>query len=596
MVEAFSLEGWITIAIFFAILILLIKEAFPPAVILLGGASLLLICGAITPAQFLSGFSRPIVFSLGMLCIVVKALHAVGLVDFLAHHMLPKKGSYRYRLMALMAPSSLLSTFLHTTPTVLMLTGIVRKWATSLGDSPSKYLMPLSMATICGGMCTLIGTSTNLVVDGLLKELNPKLGIGFFELGIVAFPALLATYCYVFSFGHRILPARRNPQDMMQEQTREFIAEFKIEEGCPWIGMRVEEASSRDFPEGCILQVERNGYFEDSPLPDFQMALGDRLVVSGEMAQIAKLHTMKGLSSIADPSFKIDVNAPHFSEVIVSINSYLIHRSLRDTRFRTRYNASVVAIYREGARVKGNIGDIILKSGDTLILLSNSPWPVDRHRNAEFYLISSNEELPLFKPKRALWVGLVLLGMVIAITGDAPLLTASLIAVALLLGTRMLTLRQAAMGVDWSLLLLVASAFSLAQALYNTGVATVLARGVMFTLGTNPHLLIGGIFLLTMIVTEVITNTAAALLIFPIAIETIRLAGYDSSLAFKAVAVTVALAASCSFLTPIGHQTNTIVYGPGGYHFGDYARFGAIPSLLQVLISTALIPLVWHFS
>ncbi|MBS0621609.1 MAG: SLC13 family permease [Verrucomicrobia bacterium] len=590
-----SWQGWITVGIFFAILALLIQEIFPPAIPILGGASLLLVCGAITPKEFLSGFASPVVFSLGMLCVVVKALHTVGLVDLLARRILPKTGSYRYRLMALMAPASFLAAFLHATPIVLMLTGIVRKWAVAIRESPSKYLMPLSMATICGGMCTLIGTSTNLVVDGLLKQLNPNLGIAFFELGMVAFPGLLLTYSYVFSWGHQILPTRRDPRDIVQEETREFISEFTVEEGCPLIKMSTEAALLRYFPEGNILQIERNGHLEDSPPLDFQIALGDRLVISGEMAQIARLHTIAGLSSVADPSFKIDVNAPHFAEVVVGINSYLINRSLRHIRFRTRYNASVVAIYREGARIKGSIRDIILKAGDTLMLLSNVPWPADRHRRVGLYPITYSQELPFFSLKKAIWVAFVLLGMVAAITIGIPLLIASLVAAALLLMTRMLTLRQAAAGIDWNLLLLVASAFALAQGLYTTGVATALAKGVMFALGTNHYLLIGGIFLLTMMVTEMITNTASALLVFPIAIETIRLAGYDSPLAFKAVAVTVALAASCSFLTPIGHQTNTIVYGPGGYRFGDYARFGAIPSVVQLLISTALIPLVWPF-
>jgi di/tricarboxylate transporter len=586
-------QGLVTIVVFVLVLIALIRELFSPDIVMLGGASVLVITGVISPHQFLIGFSRPIIFTLAMLFIVVSAIQAKGILTLLARFALPKKGGYRVRLAKIMLPITAVSAFLNNTPIVLMVTASIRRWAVERGESPSRYLMPVSIAAIFGGMCTLIGTAGNLVVDGLMREVNPASGFTFFELALVGIPCLVIGYLYLLTFGASLIPDRPDPAASAQAERRQFTAEFRVLPDSSLMGKSVSDVGRRYLHGEYLIEIRRSGVVIEAPSHDELIVEGDRLVFAGDVEQIAKVHAIPGLQSLADPKFELDVTSPHVAEVVVAVNSWLIGKTVRRANFRTYYGASVVAIYREGKRVGGSIGDTVLRAGDTLILLSNRPWTVTHHYAADFYPIKQAEEVPLFVPSRAAFVVAVLAAMVTAVVLGVPILISSLCAAGLLLVSRSVSLRQARSAVDWHLLLLVASAFGLGSALYSTGVALVIAKGVMVIVGYNPYLLIGGLFLLTMVFTEMITNTAAALMVFPIAMETVRVAGYDSLTAIKTVGVTIAIAASSSFLTPIGYQTNTIVYGPGGYRFADYARVGWGLSLTQLAAGTLLIPIIW---
>lgn len=578
-------QGWVTIIVLVLVFIALIREIFSPDITLLIGACILVILGIITPNQFLRGFSREIVFVFAMLFIVVRAIYTNGILSLLATKALPKKGSYRRQLLMLMAPISVASAFLNNTPIVLMVTGVVREWA----KIPSKFLMPISQAAIFGGMCTLIGTASNLIVDGLLRQVNTAAGFEFFELALIGLPCLGLGYLYILTIGCKLLPERKEPAESAAHEMREFTSEFLVEEECPLVGRSVKEA----FRDEYLIKITRGKLEIDSPSPTERIQAEDHLVFAADVSQFAKLAAIKGLQSLIDKEFELDVRSPHVAEVVVAVGSYLVGRTVKQTMFRSRYGASVVAIYREGRRVPGSVGDVVLFPGDTLLLLSNRPWKLRARNRGDLYPIKDSEQLPVFVPKRAVLVGVVLVGMVAAITAGVPLIYATLVAAGLLLATRCLTIRQAARGIDWHLLLLVAIAFPFGSALVSTGVAELLARGVLTVVGTNPHLLIGGLFLMTLVVTEFVTNTAAALLLFPIALETMLIAGYDSLSAIKATGVTIAIAATSSFLTPIGYQTNTIVYGPGGYRFFDYARVGFGLTLIQLVLGSWLIPIIW---
>lgn len=586
-------EALVTIVVFVLVLIALIREIFSPDIVMLGGASILVITGVISPQQFLIGFSRPILFTLAMLFVVVSAIEAKGILGLVAKIALPRSGGYRWRLAKLMLPISGVSAFLNNTPIVLMVSSAVRRWAQERGEAPSRYLMPVSIAAIFGGMCTLIGTAGNLVVDGLMREVSPITSFSFFELALVGVPCLVVGYIYLLSIGASLIPERPDPAASVQAERREFTAEFRVLAESPTIGKTVVEFGRRYLHGEYLIEIRRSGAVIEAPAGDERIAEGDRLVFAGDVAQIAKAHSVPGLQSLADPKFELSLESPHVAEVVVAMGSWLGGKTVRRANFRAYYGASVVAVYRGGKRVEGSIGDAVLRAGDTLILLSNQPWVVTPHFAKDFYPIRQAEEVPLFVPGRALFVIGTMVAMIVAVVLGVSILISSLCAAGLLLVTRSISFRQARAAIDWHLLLLVASAFALGGALYSTGVAFVIAEGVMKVVGYNPYLLIGGLFLLTMIFTEMITNTAAALMLFPIALETVRVAGYDSVAAIKTVGVTVAIAASSSFLTPIGYQTNTIVYGPGGYRFTDYARVGWGLTLTQLCVATAIIPTVW---
>lgn len=587
-------QGWVTILVLIGLLIALIREWSSPDLTMLVAASCLLIFGVLTPQQFLAGLSRGILFTLAMLFILVQAIEVNGLLAFLAERLLPKKGGYRTRLFRLMAPTSAISAFFNNTPLVLLLTGVIRRWAVDCKESPSKYLMPVSFAAIFGGMCTLIGTAPNLVVDGLLRAIDVRAHFSFFELGLVGLPALLLAYLYLFTFGIYFLPTRKEPTERIQEEAREFICEFEVGERCPWIGHSLEEIGKK-YLEGkaFLIEIHRGDHLLTSPSPTEKIEHGDHLVFVAGIDEFAQIAAIRGLHSLAESKYKLETTSPHFSEAVVAMNSYLVGRSIRHVAFRSHYGASVIAIYRNGQRLMSPVGESLLRAGDTLLLISDRPWELQGARKRDLYRIATSREVPLFLPKKAIAITLILIGMVIAVTLGLPILYGSTAAVALLLIGRLITFRQARRGINWQLLLLVAAAFPLGTALYATGVADLIAHGVLWVVGTQPHFLILGISVVTILLTELITNVAAALVIFPIAFEVIRIAGYDTTTAIKAIGVTIAISASSSFLTPIGYQTNMIVYGPGGYRFTDYARVGWGLTLIQILLLTFLVPEVW---
>jgi di/tricarboxylate transporter len=586
-------RGYLTLVVVILVLIGLIREIASPDITMFVGTCLLVITGVLSPVEFLEGFSQQILFTLAMLFIVVRALEVNGVLAYLAHKVLPQKGSYQRRLAILTVPTTAASAFLNNTPIVLMLTAVVRQWTLVNQLSPSKYLMPIAFATVLGGMCTLIGTSTNLIVNGLLVDVDPAAGFKFFELAWVGVPAAVLGLLYLIFIGGRLLPDRPDPAAAASAEAREFIGEFEVGTDCALVGKTVEQAGRRYFSRDLLIEIGRGNEIINSPSPREVIQVGDRLVFSSEVSRLGNLHAIKGLKSLADPKFVLDPTSPYFAEVVVAVNSWLIGKTLKNVSFRNHYRASVAAIYREGKRITQPVADIVLRAGDTLMLLSNRPWEARSRYGADFYSITPSQQLPIFRSSRAIFIGCVLLAMVVVATAGIPIMYASLGAAGVLLLSRMVSVRQAGQSIDWHLLLLVGSAFAMGSAIAHTGLAAQIAKGILYVVGTDPHLLIGGIFLATTFVTWFVSNAATALLLFPIALEMITLAGYHSLSAVKAVGVAVAIASSNDFVTPIGYQANMIVYGPGGYRFLDYTKMGAALSFLVWALGTAIIPVAW---
>ncbi len=590
-------EGWAMIFILVGVFIVLVSECIPPDLVMLAGSCFLFVMGILTSEEFLYGFSQDIVFTLAMLCIIVRALDVNGLLNFLARMLLPKTKSMVKGLLAVMFPLGVGSAFLNNTPIVLLLTPVIRRWALDQGSYPSKYLIPLSFATILGGSCSLIGTSSNIIVDGLVRG-HQGAGFSFFEFAIVGGPCVIAGILYMITIGHRLLPERQDPAIALAEQTKEFTGEFVVTKECPFAGKEISEIAPTYFRGEVLIEIERQGMRIRSPILREILYVGDRLVFAGDIKEIAQLHAIKGLKSLADPHFHLDTQSSHFSEVIIAATSSMIGNTLKFLRFRQYYGASVLAIYRQGKRVPGRVGDIPLQAGDTLMLLSSGPWPQEesKYYSNDFFIIRHSEKLPLFVAKKAFFVVAVLLCMIIAVLIGVPIIVASSVAALTLALTRCVSIQGIRQSIRWNLLILVASAYAFATGIAKTGVAHYLAASIMPLIGANPYVFVAGIFFLTMVITELITNNAAALLLFPIAIEAARLSGFTGIGAVKAVGITVAIAASCSFWTPIGYQTNTIVYGPGGYKFIDYTKVGVPLSLIIFVIAVAIIPNVWQMT
>lgn len=586
-------KGWFTVVVFFMTFTSLVLEILPPDATMLLSASILTITGIISPTEFLSGFSKDVIFTIAMLLIIVRALEVNGILKVSAKWVLPEVKNHYTQMGALLAPMSIASSFLNNTPIVLVMTSLVKSWAIKKKRFPSKYLIPISFAAILGGMCTLIGTSTNIIIDGLLRSTHAEAKLEFFELSYIGVPFVLAGLTYLIFFGYRLLPERIDPSMDLSEHTEDFSGEFVVEEGCPLANQTIKELSRKYFHGTLIAEIERLGHTYEAPSQEEYLLVGDRLVFLGDINEIAQLHEIEGLRSLADPHFQLDVGSSHYSEVVISTTSSLIGKTLKNTNFRSIYGASVIAVYRQGRRIKRNVREIILQAGDSLMLLSSEAWSIKQYHTNDFYVIRSNEKLVTYNPLQGWIVITSLIGVILAATLGYSMMLASMCAVIVCVFTKAITLKEAQKSILWNLIILIASSFAIGLALRKTGVAHAFGEMLVTVLGTEPHFLIAGIFIFTVIFTEVITNNAAALIVFPIAIETAQLAGYGSISAIKAIGITVTAAASCSFLTPIGYQTNTIVYGPGGYRFTDYFKIGAPLTLIIFFLAVFLIPYFW---
>jgi di/tricarboxylate transporter len=589
--QSLGLDGLFTILVFILTFVALVAEWRPPEITMLVSSSILLIVGILTPGEFLAGFSNDILMTIAMLCIVARTLEVNGILSILSEKMLSQSTSTFRQLSSLCFPVAAASAFVNNTPLVLLMTPVVRKWALKMKKAPSIYLIPLSFSALLGGVCTLIGTSTNLVVYGLLTN-NGYEGFSFFELGKVGVPCALLGIFYIVTVGYRFLPERQDAVSIMEEETREFTAEFEISEECSLVNKKIKEASTLHFKKEMLVQVERNETIIDAPSFDFTLFTGDRVVFVGDIHQIAELHEIKGLKSLADPHFKLDATSSHFAEIVLSNASRFLGKTLKQVDFRTNYGASVIAVYRQGWRVMGSVRDIVLQAGDSLMLLTGEPW-VENRRNKDFYFIRHHEKLQIFNKKRAVFILATAFLMVLAASLGTPILIASIVAAFIFLFSKSISFREAQNSVVWDVLLLIACSFAFGQAIVKTNVAMYFGQILLTLVGSEPHVLIASLLLVTIICTDFMSNNAAALILFPIALQLAKLAGYNSPEAIKALAVTIAVGASTGYSIPIGYQTHMIVYGLGGYKFTDFLKIGIPLELLVWISASLLIPYFW---
>lgn len=585
-------KGIFTLLAVIVTLVCLVKEIKPPDIVMFVCAAVLAVSGVLTSEQFLKGFSSDIIMIIAMLCVIVRTLEINGMLNIFTKKILPSKATGIFAKSYLLTPIAVLSAFLNNTVIVLMMTPVVRKWAIEKQSSPSKFLIPISYASIVGGLCTVIGTSTNVIIDGLLRRNNPDVSLSFFELGYVGLPCTIAVLAALVTFIPYLLPVRQDISSAISQQTREFTGEFIVEDESPFANTLLKDAGGKHFHRELLIEIERNGRIITAPGPYDVILEGDRLIFAGDIHQIAELHTVSGLRSAADPHFTIDENSTHFSEVVVSLTSNLIGKTLQQINFRSRYGASVLAVYRQGKRIPGNVGEIALDAGDTLFLLSTESWHPDRYLR-DFYNIRHSERVTIYNPGKTTLIIAILLGMIGGMIYGFSILTAVVFAALMLYVTRCITIREAQKGVLWNVLLLIASSFAVATAVDQSGLARFIAEILLSIVGTDPHYLIAGILISTCIFTEFLSNNAAALLIFPVALQAALLGGYTSPEALKTIGVTVAVGASCGFALPTGYQTHMIVYGPGGYRFTDFMRVGAIIDGIVIAVAIYLIPKLW---
>lgn len=588
-----SLEAWLTLSVIALILGLLVSTRKPPDVIVVGGVTLLLLAGVLSPEEALSGLANPAMATVGILFIVAAGLRETGGIDWLAHHLLGNGRSLVWLQARIMIPIVAVSAFMNNTPVVAMLIPVITDFARRHRLSISKLMIPLSYAAILGGTCTLIGTSTNLVVNGLLITQTPYSGLGLFEIAWIGLPIALLGIIYVLVFGRWLLPDRK-PVFSHWNDPREYTLEMLLQSNSPLIGRTIEDAGLRNLPGMYLVEITRQNQVIPAVRPNEKLQANDRLVFVGVVDTVKDLQKIRGLMPATNQVFKLDSprSARCLIEAVVSNTCPLVGTTIRRGQFRSVYNAVVIAVARNGERVRGKIGDIILQPGDTLLLEARPSFLEQQRNSRDFFLVS---EVADSNPPRhdQAWIALTILAaMVVTVTLQwLSLLEAALVAAGLMIMTRCLQTATARRSVDWQVLIVIAASLALGQALQNTGAAANIAHMVLKLIGDDPWVVLAVVHLLTTLMTEVITNNAAAVLMFPIALAAADNLGVN----FMPFAISIMLAASASFATPIGYQTNLMVYGPGGYHFTDYLRIGLPLNLLVWAITVYLAPKIWPF-
>ena len=586
--------AWTAIAVVLGCLALLIVAHVPAELILLAGVIVLITTGVLTPEQALDGFSNEGMITVALMYVVVSGIRETGGIDVLVRHLLGRPSTLRGALARLIFPVSTFSAFMNNTPLVAIFLPAVLTWAKRLQMSPSKLLIPLSYAAVIGGTITIIGTSTNLIVNGLLIQ-DDKPGLGFFEIGWVGVPCTLIGCLYILLLGPKWLPERM-PARASFENTKEYTVEMMVEKGGALIGKTIEEAGLRQLHGLFLVEIERDDEVLAAVGPYERLQGGDRLLFAGVSDSVVDLPRINGLLPSTDHTFTLeDKRHPErvLIEAVVSPQCALIGKTLREGRFRMVYGGTVIAIARNGQRLSGKLGDIRLESADTLLLDVRPPF-LERHRNSrDFLLISQVSDYLPVRHDRA-WLAWLILGILIlcATAEWVSMLEGALLASAAMLVSGCSSIGAARKSIDGQVLLAIAASFGLGKALTVTGAAESIAQGFVGLAGTEPWLALAAFYCLTVILTELLSNNSVAVLMYPLAVAIAQKLGVD----YHPFVIAVMLGASLGFSTPIGYQTNLMVYGPGGYRFNDFVRFGIPLNLLMGIVVIAIIPWVWPFT
>jgi di/tricarboxylate transporter len=587
-----SWQGWLASTVTLAAFLLNALTSLAAEVIFLGALVVLMLSGTLDTPTALAGFSNPGMVTVAVLYIVVTGLQQTGGLDMVSRTVLGMPQGQTQALIRLIVPVVSLSAFLNNTPIVAMFIPAVGDWCRKLRLSPSKLMIPLSYAAIMGGMCTLIGTSTNLVVNGLLLAETDLPGLRMFDLVPVGVPCAIAGSLMLILAQRWLLPTRK-PAITETDDPREYTVEMVVEDQSPLAGKTVEQAGLRHLPGLYLTEIQRGSQLLTGVTPQEVLRDRDQLVFVGMVDSIVDLNQIRGLKPATDQVFKLDSPRSERSliEAVVSNTCPLVGVTIRQGRFRSRYGAVVLAVGRNGERLPGKIGDIRLRPGDTLLLEANPSFLEERRASRDFYLVSPvpNSD-PLRHDKAAIAFGILLLMVATATFGWMDMLHAASLAAALMIITGCCSFQQGFRAIDWSVILVVAAALGLGKALEVTGAAEAFSLTVLAVAGTNPWVALAAIYAITSLLTEVITNNAAAAVVFPIALSLSQ----SLEVSFLPFAVVMMIGASASFSTPIGYQTNLMVYGPGGYKFTDFMRVGIPFNLafwgLTVLITPRVFP------
>jgi di/tricarboxylate transporter len=570
------------------LLIALLKDVMRPHFLFLGALLFLLVTGVLEPTNAFSGFANEAVFTVAALFVVAAGVQQTGAFSFMDKSIFNENYSPKKVAAKMMGITAILSAFLNNTPIVAMLIPRVQSWADKKGISPSKLLIPLSYATIVGGTATLIGTSTNIIVSGMMNQQGMG-AIGMFELSFIGVPAAILTFIWFMTFGLRFLPNDRKQElgNQIQQSTESFQFDYKVPSDAAIVDKTIEGAGLRALEKAFLIHIQRKDHIIGAAAPDVLIQEGDVLTFNGTYEAVHPIATNKGLIP-AIPRMDHNPASLPLYEAVVSHSSPLVDKTLKEIMFREKFHAVVLAIHRKEEKIQGAIGNTPIKAGDLLLIEAKEGFEQRYgNNNFHFYLVrKKGNQLPQYNGKGK--IALLIIGIMLLLVsfGILPMVTAALLAAVAMILSKCLQKEKVLAAAQLPILVVIATAIGIGKAVEISGLAQLMADSIFGNLTlTQPVLLILLIYIITNVFTELITNNAAAVLMFPIAIALAAQAGIP----LHAAGITVAVAASASFLTPIGYQTNLMVMSAGGYKFTDYTRAGFPVTLILMTVTVGMI-------
>ncbi|MDA8527820.1 SLC13 family permease [Opitutaceae bacterium] len=596
----------VEIAFVFALLALTLAsfvwEKFPPDVTAVTLFAILLVTGLLPSENAFAVFANPAPVTVGAMFILSAALVKCGVVDRISGFV-ERAGTLPYPIVILVmvALVATLSAVVNNTPVVVVFLPVVLGLARKMNLAPSKLLIPLSYAAVLGGTCTLVGTSTNLIVNGIAVA-NGEPTVRLFELAQLGLPVAIIGGIYLAIVGKKVLPVREMLTDILSdEERREYLTEAFVQNESPMIGKTLHDSGLKANRGVRVLEIVRHGVAIRIDPQTTELEAGDRLILSCRPKGIAAARSVEGLDLVSDLQLGLEQIAAHegsLVEAVVLPQSELVGKTVRGVNFRQRFRMVAVALHRKGRNVREAIETLPIEPGDVLLMMGTDE-AINALRSSNDLVLFDRARTPTKSPTGQIALVLGVIGGVIscAALGILPIEIAAVCGVVILLLSKILTSKEAYASVEWNLIFLIFGMLAMGMALESTGAAGLLATGLVDginALGSTEHraiIALAIIYLTTMVLTEILSNTAIAALMAPIALQVASELGVDA----RPFIVAVMFAASAAFSTPIGYQTNTYVYGVGGYRFTDFFKIGIPLNLMCFTMAVIFIPRYWPF-
>ncbi len=579
-------EGIIVLIVIAFIIVSLYINYIGPGLTFIIAIAVLGLTRILNPKEILSGLANEQIAVIVMLLILGDIIKKSSVIDNIFTKTFAKAKTYRQFLARMTIMVSGFSAFLNNTPLVALMMPFVNDWSKKHGVSASKLLIPLSYAAILGGCSTLIGTSTNLVVNSLVvdQQIIPGLQpLNIFDFSFVGVPMIFFGITYLIFFGYKLLPDHKDITETISNNTREFIAEVRVTKKAAFDGKTIEEAKLRNLKGLFLVEILRGDEAIKPVTPQTKLSADDILMFAGNTDTISDFVTSKEGLQLSQVGLFAKLRHTELVEVVIPHNSTLISKTAKTGSFRGRFNAAIIAIHRNGERISGKIGDVRLRAGDVLLLITGEDFAKNASETNDIYPISKIKEfkkLPTYKSVTL--IGGTLAAVILSGVGVVSLFIALLVLIILLTVMGIASSKDIAKGIDFNLVLIIALSLALGTAMVKTGVADLISHYTFEML--TPLGIVGvmaGIFILTNLLGSIITNIATVALTFPIVLTL----AINLNLNPKPFILLVAFAGAANFITPIGYQTNLMVYGPGRYNFTDFFRIGFPLAVIYMIVA-----------